>query len=114
MPVFQGDPHDEDYWGYMPLNFFAPHDTYASHRHACKQGEEFRRMVDALHEADIEVILDVVYNHTAERDRQGPVYSFKGLDNREYYIASADPANPYANYSGTGNTLNASSPRSGR
>src|SRR5579864_4577980 len=111
MPVFQRDPHDEDYWGYMPLNFFAPHDTYASHRHVCKQAEEFRRMVDALHSAGIEVILDVVYNHTAERDHQGPVYSYKGLDNREYYIMSADTANPYANYSGTGNTLNVSNPQ---
>ena len=111
MPVFQGDPHDEDYWNYMPLNFFAPHDAYASHRHVRQQSEEFRRMVDALHQAGIEVILDVVYNHTAERDHQGPVYSFKGLDNREYYIPSADPANPYANYSGTGNTLNVSNPQ---
>ena len=82
-----------------------------SHRHACRQGEEFRRMVDALHEAGMEVILDVVYNHTAERDNQGPVYSFKGLDNREYYLMSSDPANPYANYSGTGNTLHVSMPQ---
>jgi isoamylase len=111
MPVFQRDPHDEDYWGYMPLNFFAPHDTYASHRHACRQGQEFRRMVDALHEAGMEVILDVVYNHTAERDNQGPIYSFKGLDNREYYIMSSGPANPYANYAGAGNTLNVSMPQ---
>jgi len=111
MPVFQGDPHDEDYWGYMPLNFFSPHDNYASHRRPCAQGEEFRRMVDAFHEAGMEVILDVVYNHTAERDHQGPVYSFKGLDNREYYIMSDDPANPYANYAGTGNTLNVSRPQ---
>ena len=110
MPIFQGDPQDEDYWGYMPLNFFSPHSVYASRRQFCNQHEEFRSLVEALHEADLEVILDVVYNHTAERDLKGPTYSYKGLDNRGYYMITADSGNPYANYSGTGNTLNAAHP----
>jgi glycogen operon protein len=110
MPVYQRDPQGDDYWGYMPLNFFSPHDTYASRRQPCQAHEEFRSMVDALHAAGIEVVLDVVYNHTAEGDHQGPLYSYKGLDNSEYYMMSGDPASPYANYSGTGNTLNVSSP----
>ena len=71
----------------------------------CDQHNEFRAMVKALHEADIEVILDVVYNHTAEGDQRGPVYSYKGIDNSTYYLMSGQPGNPYADYSGTGNTL---------
>jgi isoamylase len=110
MPVYQRDPQNDDYWGYMPLNFFSPHHTYASRCLPCQEHEEFRDMVDALHAAGIEVILDVVYNHTAEGDHRGPIYSYKGLDNSEYYMMSGDPARPYANYSGTGNTLNVSSP----
>jgi glycogen operon protein len=110
MPVYQRDPQGDDYWGYMPLNFFSAHDTYASRRQPCQEHEEFRDMVNALHEAGIEVILDVVYNHTAEGDHRGPVYSYKGLDNAEYYMLSSDLARPYANYSGTGNTLNVHSP----
>jgi isoamylase len=110
MPVYQRDPQNDDYWGYMPLNFFSAHHTYASRRQPCQEHEEFRCMVDALHEAGIEVILDVVYNHTAEGDHRGPTYSYKGLDNSEYYMMSGNPASPYANYSGTGNTLNVSSP----
>jgi glycogen operon protein len=110
MPVYQRDPQDDDYWGYMPLNFFSAHDPYASRRLPCQEHEEFRDMVNALHQAGMEVILDVVYNHTAEGDHRGPLYSYKGLDNSEYYMMSGDPASPYANYSGTGNTLNVSSP----
>jgi len=106
MPVFQRDPQEGDYWGYMPLNFFAPHAQYASTRDDGQQHIEFRDMVKAFHEADICVVLDVVYNHTCEGDHTGPIYSFKGLDNAGYYMLSSDPANPYANYSGTGNTLN--------
>jgi glycogen operon protein len=106
MPVFQRDPQEGDYWGYMPLNFFAPHAQYASTRDDGQQHIEFRKMVKAFHEADICVVLDVVYNHTCEGDHTGPIYSFKGLDNAGYYMLSSDPANPYANYSGTGNTLN--------
>jgi len=110
MPVYQRDPQDDDYWGYMPLNFFSAHHIYASRCLPCQEHEEFRDMVDALHAAGIEVVLDVVYNHTAEGDHHGPIYSYKGLDNNEYYMMSGDPAQPYANYSGTGNTLNVSSP----
>ncbi len=106
MPVFQRDPQEGDYWGYMPLNFFAPHAQYASTRRDDELRVEFRNMVKAFHQADIGVVLDVVYNHTCEGDYKGPIYSFKGLDSASYYILSSDPANPYANYSGTGNTLN--------
>jgi isoamylase len=106
MPVFQRDPQEGDYWGYMPLNFFAPHAQYASTYHADEQRLEFKNMVKAFHEAGIGVVLDVVYNHTCEGDAKGPIYSFKGFDSAGYYMLSSDPANPYANYSGTGNTLN--------
>jgi glycogen operon protein len=106
MPVFQRDPQEADYWGYMPLNFFAPHAQYASTATEDQQLLEFRNMVKALHQADIAVLLDVVYNHTCEGDRRGPIYSYKGIDAPGYYMLSSDPVNPYANYSGTGNTLN--------
>jgi isoamylase len=106
MPVFQRDPQEGDYWGYMPLNFFAPHAQYASTHRADEQHLEFKNMVKAFHQADIDVVLDVVYNHTCEGDHKGPIYSYKGLDSAGYYMVSSDPANPYANYSGTGNTLN--------
>jgi isoamylase len=105
MPVFQRDPQEGDYWGYMPLNFFSPHAQYASSQdHG--QHLEFRNMVKALHKAGIGIVLDVVYNHTCEGDHRGPIYSYKGIDAPGYYMLSSDPANPYANYSGTGNTLN--------
>jgi glycogen operon protein len=103
LPVHQFDPQEGNYWGYMTLNFFAPHAQYASH--SDRAAEEFRRMVKALHAAGIEVLLDVVFNHTAEGDQWGPCYSFKGIDNSTYYITSATPVEPYVNYSGTGNTL---------
>ncbi len=106
MPIFQRDPQEGDYWGYMPLNFFAPHAQYASSSGQDEQHLEFRNMVKAFHDADIGVVLDVVYNHTCEGDRRGPIYSYKGIDAPGYYMLSADPGNPYANYSGTGNTLN--------
>ena len=110
MPVFQYDPQEGSCWGYMPLNFFAPHHGYGSRPEECDQHNEFRAMVKALHAADIEVILDVVYNHTAEGDQRGPVYSFKGIDNSTYYMMSGNPAKPYADFSGTGNTLRCSEP----
>jgi glycogen operon protein len=110
MPIFQRDPHENDYWGYMPLNFFSPHAQYASTRDDDGQHLEFRNMVKALHQAGIAVVLDVVYNHTCEGDHRGPVYSFKGLGAAGYYMPSSDPKVPYANYSGTGNTLNFSQP----
>jgi isoamylase len=110
MPVFQRDPLEGDYWGYMPLNFFAPHAQYASTRDEDEQHLEFRNMVKAFHEAEIGVVLDVVYNHTSEGDHKGPIYSYKGFDVPGYYMLTGDPASPYANYSGTGNTLNFGQP----
>jgi glycogen operon protein len=103
MPVFQFDPQEGNYWGYMPLSFFAPHQGYAGGGRGAHH--EFRAMVRALHEANIEVILDVVYNHTAEGDHRQPIYSFKGIDSATYYIMSGDPRAPFADYSGCGNTL---------
>lgn len=105
MPVFQFDPSDGNYWGYMPLGLFAPHHAYTSEPDACCHCDEFREMVKALHAAGIEVILDVVYNHTCEGNESGPTYSFKGIDNSTYYVASRDSEHRYANFSGTGNTL---------
>lgn len=111
LPVFHFDPQDApddliNYWGYSPLSFFAPHPGYSCSQDPLGVLDEFRDMVKALHRADIEVILDVVYNHTAEGDRKGPVLSFKGIDNSVYYIPGDEP-HSYANYSGCGNTLNA-------
>ncbi len=108
MPVHQFDPQEGNYWGYMTLNFFSPHLTYASKPEAANT--EFKEMVRALHAAGIEVVLDVVYNHTAEADHWGPTYSFKGIDNASFYLLTHDAANPYANFSGTGNTLNCADP----
>lgn len=105
MPVFQFDPQTDNYWGYMPLSFFAPHSRYASSHDQCDQHCEFREMVKALHAAEIEVILDVVYNHTCEGDLRGPTYNFKGIDNSTYYLLQPGSDNIYANFSGTGNTL---------
>lgn len=108
MPVFQQDPGEGSHWGYMPLNFFAPHHGYAMSATVCDQQAEFAEMVRALHRAGIEVILDVVYNHTTEGDHHGPVYSFKGIDNDTYYMMSDAAEAPYRNYAGVGNTLNCS------
>jgi isoamylase len=114
MPVFQFDvqdcpPEHVNYWGYSPVSFFAPHCAYSSRQDLLGPVDEFRDMVKALHKAGIEVILDVVYNHTAESDEQGPTLSFRGLENAAYYILESDRSR-YANYSGTGNTLNANHP----
>jgi isoamylase len=89
----------------MPLNFFSPYAQYASSRDD-EQHLEFKNMVKAFHDAGIGIVLDVVYNHTCEGDHRGPIYSYKGLGSASYYMMTSDPANPYANYSGTGNTLN--------
>jgi isoamylase len=105
MPVFQFDSTEPNYWGYMPLNFFSPHDRYGTQQCPCEQRREFREMVKALHLAGIEVFLDVVYHHTSEGNELGPTYSFRGIDNSTYYMASEDPRHPYADYTGTGNTL---------
>lgn len=105
MPVTQQDPQEGSYWGYMPLNFFSPHHQYASAGKPFDALTEFRTMVKALHAARIEVILDVVYNHTAEGDENGPTYSYRGIDNSTYYLLQADRRR-YRNDSQTGNTLN--------
>ncbi len=114
LPVFQFDPQDAppeliNYWGYAPVSFFAPHRGYSSMQDAIGPVNEFRDMVKALHRAGIEVILDVVYNHTAEGDHRGPTISLRGLDNNTYYVLESERSR-YANYSGTGNTLNANHP----
>ncbi len=109
MPVFQFDPQQGNYWGYMPLNFFSPQHSYCTTHDPYQQRNEFRQMVKELHRAGIEVILDVVYNHTAEGHQHQPIYSFKGFDNSSYYVPSGDPNQPYANFSGCGNTLDANS-----
>ncbi|MFH1820082.1 glycogen debranching protein [Thiobacillus sp.] len=106
MPVFQYDPSDGNYWGYMPLTFFSPHHGYLSDHRIISRHNECREMIKALHQADIEVIIDVVYNHTGEGDHTGPVYSYKGIDNSTYYLMAGRPDAPYENFSGTGNTLN--------
>ncbi len=111
LPVFQYDRQDcppglVNYWGYAPVSFFAPHAGYSSRRDPLGAVDEFRDLVKALHRAGIEVILDVVYNHTAEGNHEGPTLSFRGLDNATYYLLQADRAR-YADYTGTGNTLNA-------
>ena len=114
LPVFQFDAQDcppgkVNYWGYAPVSFFAPHEAYSSRRDPLGPVDEFRDMVKALHRAGIEVILDVVFNHTAEGDERGPTLCFRGLGNTAYYILEHDRAR-YANYTGTGNTLNANHP----
>jgi isoamylase len=98
-----------NYWGYFPVSFFAPHAGYSSRKDTLGPVNEFRDLVKALHRAGIEVILDVVYNHTAEDNVEGPTLCFQGLANEVYYILDKDRAH-YANYSGTGNTLNANQP----
>ncbi|MCO6459021.1 MAG: glycogen debranching protein GlgX [Pirellulaceae bacterium] len=115
LPVFHFDPQEAipgltNYWGYNPVSLFAPHGPYSSRGGTLAVLDEFRDMVKALHRAKIEVILDVVYNHTAEGNERGPTFCFKGLENRGYYTLNlnAPPgASRYANYTGTGNTLNA-------
>jgi len=111
LPVFQFDAQDAapghvNYWGYQPVSFFAPHQAYSSRPDPLGPVDEFRDMVKALHRAGIEVILDVVFNHTTEGDHRGPTLSFRGLDNSTYYMLEPERAY-YANYSGCGNTLNA-------
>jgi len=98
-----------NYWGYSPVSFFAPHQAYSSRNDALRAVDEFRDMVKALHRAGIEVILDVVFNHTAENAHDGPTLCFRGLDNPTYYLLREDRSR-YANFTGTGNTLNANHP----
>lgn len=112
LPVQQFDEQDaapslRNYWGYSPIGLFAPHSGYASRRDPLAPVDEFRDMVKALHRAGIEVILDVVFNHIAEGNENGPTLSFRGLENRAYYILEPDDPAHYANYTGCGNSLNA-------
>jgi isoamylase len=114
LPVFQFDPQHAppgrvNYWGYQPISFFAPHQAYGSRPRPLAVLDEFRDMVKALHRAGIEVILDVVFNHTAEGGGDGPTSCYRGLANDFYYILEKDKSR-YADYTGCGNTLNANHP----
>jgi isoamylase len=99
-----------NYWGYSTIGFFSPHSGYCVAGDGASHIDEFRDLVKALHKAGLEVILDVVFNHTDEGNELGPTQSFRGIDNRTFYLL--DPANPetYLNYSGVGNTFNANHP----
>ena len=114
LPIFQFDPQDApegltNYWGYQPVSFFAPHHAYSSRHGALPTLDEFRDMVKALHRAGIEVILDVVFNHTTEGGADGPTICYRGFANSTYYILPKDKS-AYADYTGCGNTLNANQP----
>ena len=118
MPVFEFDEtrnertvngkHLLDYWGYNPVCFFAPNTSYASEQEYNREGRELKKLIQELHQNGIEVILDVVFNHTAEGNENGPVFSFKGIDNNIYYMLTPD--GHYYNFSGCGNTLNCNHP----
>jgi glycogen operon protein len=100
-----------NYWGYNTLAFFAPDMGYASRQAAREAVHQFKMMVRALHAAGLEVILDVVYNHTAEGDQRGPTLSLRGIDNRSYYRLAPEKPRQYIDFTGTGNTLNMQHPR---
>jgi len=111
LPVYQFDEQDcpdglSNYWGYSPVSFFAPHVGYSMNKDPLGAIDEFRDMVKACHRAGIEVILDVVYNHTAEGNERGPTFCYRGFEDDAYYILEESAAQ-YSNYSGTGNTVNA-------
>ena len=111
LPVFQFDAQDcppgkTNYWGYAPVSFFAPHQAYSSQKNGLAALNEFRDMVKAFHRAGLEVILDVVFNHTTEGGPSGPTLCYRGLANDMYYILEKGKSR-YADYSGCGNTLNA-------
>jgi isoamylase len=110
LPILHYDeslaPGRRDYWGYNPVNFFAPHVGYGSQRGPLGPVNEFRNMVKALHRAGIEVILDMVFNHTSEGDGNGPTLCFRGFENRAYYLLDHAHRIRYANYTGCGNTVN--------
>jgi isoamylase len=100
-----------NYWGYNTLNYFAPHREYSCHGSARESVREFKTMVRTLHAAGIEVILDVVYNHTCEGNHQGPTLSFRGIDNFNYYRLTEENKRYYMDFTGCGNTLNMVQPR---
>ncbi|MCD7817937.1 MAG: glycogen debranching enzyme, partial [Lachnospiraceae bacterium] len=118
MPIFEFDENRDarvvdgrqllDYWGYNPVCFYAPNSSYAASDDVHRVGTELKMLVKELHDNDIEVILDVVFNHTAEGNELGPTFSFKGFDNRVYYMLTPD--GNYYNFSGCGNTLNCNHP----
>ena len=117
MPVHQFVPEHNlqargltNYWGYNTIGFLAPHKGYSSSQQLGGQVGEFKAMVKALHAAGIEVILDVVYNHTAESDHRGPTLSFRGIDNAAYYRLRDDDPRYYVDYTGCGNSLNVRHP----
>ncbi len=122
LPVFDFDPHEIDkpnpaggtnlsnYWGYSTVSFFAPHSRYCVSPSSGTHQREFRNMVKALHEAGIEVILDVVFNHTSEGNHEGPMINFKGFGNSTYYYLWPPDHQFYMDYSGCGNTLNCNHP----
>jgi isoamylase len=119
MPVHQfvndGTLQDKglnNYWGYNTIGFFAPQNTYSSTGDTGQQVQDFKAMVRSLHKAGIEVILDVVYNHTAEGNHLGPTLSFKGIDNAAYYRLMEGDEKHYMDYTGTGNSLNVRQPHS--
>ena len=121
MPLQEFNPHEltrvnpdtgerlRNYWGYNTIAFFAPYEGYGTRLYPGCQVDEFKTMVKALHKAGIEVLLDVVFNHTAEGDETGPTLNFRGLDNSIYYILEEDKRR-YKNYSGCGNTMNCNHP----
>src|SRR5690554_1192563 len=100
-----------NYWGYNSIGFFAPHAEYSASGQSGEQVNEFKEMVKAYHRAGIEIILDVVYNHTAEGNHLGPTIAFRGIDNHHYYRLESDLPMYYTDYTGTGNTLNMLSSR---
>jgi isoamylase len=115
LPVFAFDPQNcpkglVNYWGYQPVSFFAPHPAFSSRRDPTGPVDEFRDMVKALHRAGIEVILDVVFNHTSEGEHTGSNFCFRGLDNPTYYILDSANRARYLDYSGCGNTFNGNHP----
>ena len=118
MPIFEFDEmrdmrvHDGKlllvYWGYNPVCFFAPNTAYSADHELTHEGDELRRLVRALHKNGMEIILDVVFNHTAEGNQDGPIFSLKGVDNSIYYLLAPDGT--YYNFSGCGNTVNCNHP----
>ncbi|MDQ1265435.1 MAG: isoamylase [Bacteroidota bacterium] len=121
LPVFEFDEKEilritedgtvlKNYWGYSTIGFFAPNSGYCVNSEEGRHLDEFRDMVKALHKAGIEVILDVVFNHTNEGNHDGPTISFKGIDNNVYYYLNKDDKRYYYDYSGCGNTVNANNP----